>query len=147
MTMNHHDTIDLFLVYSSGKLTGTDRARVDQHLESCAKCRSAYQRLHIALEPGSRPHQLTADPFLPTRIRAMAESTSTATRILPAVQWSLVMGLAILLGILLGSDISRDRSQSYSSNDVVDEFATSLSAPDLSDKWYSAANTNGGDRR
>jgi anti-sigma factor RsiW len=46
MTMNHCDALESLLSgYLDGELTQEDRQRVELHIESCSRCRHAYEKM------------------------------------------------------------------------------------------------------
>lgn len=149
--MTHLQIIESYPAYAAGTQAAQDREQVDAHLTACASCRSAFALLHRTLEPGPAPQRLTADPFLPTRIRALAERPSEPKRISPVLRWSFAsaaVGAAIVLGVLLGSHLpNRERATPATSSDFVSEFATSIAVSDLGDRWYSAIESEGGIQR
>lgn len=145
--MTHLETIDALADRFAGRLSPEQIARMDHHLAECATCRSAVSLLERTLEPGPRPPFLAADPYLPTRIREMAAHRPGRDRLIPVLRWSfasIAIGAALVLGVLLGSTLPRTDRTSSATSDLVSEFATSLSASDLGDQWYSAVETEGG---
>jgi hypothetical protein len=91
---------------------------------------------------------LTADPFLHTRIREQAKQKADRRLWSPVVRWSfasVAFGAALVLGILIGSGLpTAGQASESTSDDLVTEFAGSLSTSDLGDQWYSAVGTEEG---
>jgi anti-sigma factor RsiW len=150
MTMTHHDTIDAFVDHASGRLSPAEHAAVDRHLAECGSCRSAYALLALALTPQPANLRFTADPFLPTRIRALAEERAGRRTSVPVLRWSFAsaaFGVAIVIGILLGRDLSNSTTvETVEPSDVVSEFASSLTPTDIGDQWSSAVGSEGGNQ-
>ncbi len=146
--MTHLEAIEAFADHSAGVLSPSLREQVDRHVAECASCRAAYNLLSRTLLPGPAPQRVTADPYLPTRIRAIVGQRPKGRRLAPVLRWSfasVALGAALVLGILLGQDISSvQRSESSASSDLVSEFAASLSNADLGDRWFTVASSDGG---
>ena len=147
--MNHLHTIDLFLDYSQGRLSDSDRALVEAHLAACPSCQDSYAFLRKAFNEAAPATFLQPDPHLPTRIRAIATGiTEGGARVwMPALRWSAIslgLSVAVVLGIALGSGLSR-AAATTTTEDVVSYFATSITSADPGDQWSSAVGTNGED--
>ena len=146
--MTHLEAIEAFSDYSAGALTPSRQEQVDRHVAECESCRAAYALLSRTLLPGPAPQRVTADPYLPTRIRAIVGQRPAGRRLAPVLRWSfasVALGAALVLGILLGQDISSvQRSDGSTSSDLVSEFASSLSNADLGDRWFTVVSSEGG---
>lgn len=135
--MTHHTIIDRFLEYEEGRLAADTKEEIERHLAGCASCAAAYGLFRRALTPGTEQvRALTADPFLPTRIRAIAKEQHRRIRWMRAVRVSfasLALAVALASGIYLGKGISA--ATTTSSTDIASELASSISASDLGDQW------------
>ena len=141
--MTHNDIYRLYLAHTERSLDAATRSQFDEHLSACSSCRQFVDRMTSLLEPrgGQRADQLTADPFLPTRVRAIVESSRTTTtrQWRPAVEWSLAsvaIALGIFLGVMLGSGLAKP-SPSINETQLVSEFASNITPSNFSDKWMS----------
>ena len=147
--MNHRTAQKLYPAYADGLLSESDRNSLTRHLAGCDRCRGAFELFDRSLAPGSsRSPRLSVDPYLPARVRAIAsERHPSARRVwVPALRWSLgsiAFTLALALGVYLGQDLSRSVTPS-AIDDPVSEFAASVSASDLSDRWSYAFGQNDG---
>ena len=68
-----------FQAWSEGRLDGEAQRLIEIHLEECAECRMYFERMSSLLEKSMASHRprLEPDPFLPGRIRGLAEKSST----------------------------------------------------------------------
>ena len=141
ITMRHEKAQTLFADLQSGLLLSSKKHEVEQHLSECGSCRKLYDLFTFALSIETPRQRLQADPFLPTRIRALAAEHSPSHRsVNRALQWSFAsaaFGIAVTLGILLGEGISHPR-QTASEEMIVSEFATAFSQYTITDQWSSA---------
>jgi anti-sigma factor RsiW len=67
--------INDFQAWNDGQVDKKKRLAIEQHLTECPDCRAYFEKMSMFLDqmdPASLPH-MEADPFLPTRIRALAE--------------------------------------------------------------------------
>lgn len=139
--MTHNNIIDRYFEYANGNIGPDAKAEIDRHLELCASCAAAFGMLQRAFT--SKPiRTLKADPFLPTRIRALAEQR----RWTPAVRISFasfVFAVAVSIGLFLGHGLSQSTATAPS-EEMVSEFASSLAASDLSDQWMTVLENGNG---
>jgi len=140
--MTHVATPSLFLRASTGAMTPAERRAFDEHLAACDACRAAWSTASAALGPrpaGAAP--LRADPFLPARIRAIADASAPRRgAAFPAVlRWSLSAAAALATGIYLGYAAARPASTTL--DDAAKEFSSSLSASETSTDWLTGAGT------
>jgi len=68
-----------FQAWSEGRLDGEAQRLIEIHLAECAECRMYFERMSSLLEKSMASHlpRLEPDPFLPGRIRGLAEKSST----------------------------------------------------------------------
>ena len=149
--MNHRQTIDRFLAYLEGRLSRLDRAGVEHHLATCPSCRASYALLQRATADAAPAPDLRPDPYLPARIRArVAESVRAGDRVwMPALRLSAIslgLGVAVVIGIVLGHGLSQTTAATTTTDDVVSVFASSIIAADPGDQWSSAVGNNAGER-
>ncbi|HTY36325.1 MAG TPA: zf-HC2 domain-containing protein [Bacteroidota bacterium] len=113
---SHSHTRSLLLRWMEQSLSSQDRLLLEQHLEECAACRQYFESMSQALTPSrtDRTRSIAADPYLPTRIRAMmseaGKARSTGARL---VRWGLTSAaavLAVLCGAFLGEKLSSGTS-------------------------------------
>ncbi|UCH83722.1 MAG: zf-HC2 domain-containing protein, partial [Candidatus Latescibacterota bacterium] len=72
--------ISFYQAWDEKRLNPEERRIVQQHLADCRSCRDYYDKMSALLnasDPSLLP-SLEADPFLPTRIRALAEDSAAA---------------------------------------------------------------------
>lgn len=142
----------LFTDWSEKRLDEASRRNVETHLQHCPECRSFYEKmtdLLVAPDVQDIP-ELTADPFLPTRIRETAKNIRPAEPRLSAAaaaQWgfsTLMLTVAIYTGIYLGKDFATV-SETDDSN-LVGEVSQALYGENLADSWeYVLTNDDEGD--
>ena len=139
--MTHEKAQTLFADLQSGLLNTSKKNEVEQHLNECGSCRTLYNVFTLALNADAPRHTLKADPYLPTRIRALAADGAHPHRSTKAVlRWSfasIAFGAAVAIGILLGEGISHPR-QTTSEETIVSDFASAFSQYTITDQWNSA---------
>jgi predicted anti-sigma-YlaC factor YlaD len=142
--MTHEKAQTLFADLQSGLLHSSKKNEVEQHLSECGSCRTLYDVFTLALNVDTPRHRLAADPFLPTRIRAIAADRAPShPSVKTALRWSVAsvaFSVAVALGILLGEGISHPRQTVGTVGDemLVSEFASTLSQYTVTDQWNSA---------
>ena len=87
-----------FQAWSEGRLDGEAQRLIETHLEECAECRMYFERMSSLLEKSTASDlpRLEPDPFLPGRIRGLAEKSSTTAH----ADWPARLGLIRPLGWL-----------------------------------------------
>ena len=111
--MNDDHVKKQFQAWSEGRLDKTRRLRIQQHLDDCQSCRAYFDKMAILLEKPDAAllPRIEPDPFLPTRIRALAEEASRApvARKRRWLQWSFngaMIAVAALIGIYVGKGVA-----------------------------------------
>jgi predicted anti-sigma-YlaC factor YlaD len=96
--------------YLEGLLKGPELKEVELHLEECASCRGFAGYLSESFGVIGRSKFIENDPFFYTRLKAKLENQSVSghekisfTRILQPVLLTLVLMVAIIAGIGIGS--------------------------------------------
>ena len=90
------------------------------------------------------PH-LQADPYLPTKIAALAEEENTLNKIAGFPNWSFASAItacAIVLGIYLGLGILQDDASQYNI-DIVSEYSEAFYQDGFADNYDSALEDGG----
>jgi hypothetical protein len=98
------------ILYLEGLLKGPELEEVERHLEGCTSCRKFAGYLTESLEAIEKSKITENDPFFYTRLKAKLENQSVSgyekisfTRILQPVLLTLVLVVAIIAGIGIGS--------------------------------------------
>lgn len=154
--------INDFQAWNDGQVNEKNRLAIDQHLIECAGCRAYFEKMAKFLEqmdPASIPH-LEADPFLPTRIRALsagnrdnaetpAKAASLRARKKP-FGWAGVtaMGVMIIAAVWMGayfgerlSTMSLSSSQ-YDEADIISSFYDEFSPSGFAGDWETILEKN-----
>jgi predicted anti-sigma-YlaC factor YlaD len=152
--MEHKIAKDKCLDWIAGSLSTEERRIVQQHLDECGECRTYFERVSLLVESPHTtllPH-LTPDPFLPSRIRALAEERRAAARDRrSAVGWVRVSAagamliLAAAAGIYLGNGFYAN-TRSAEDVELADAYYEAFSPSDFSGVWedlLAAAGTDG----
>jgi predicted anti-sigma-YlaC factor YlaD len=135
-----------FQAWLEGRLKNTERQRVDRHLEKCGDCSAYFDTMSQLLEKPAATDlpRLDADPFLPTRIRAMAEKARVGSG-LPAVGrkplgWvglsllSVMCVLAVAIGVRIGKGLSTAFPQN-GETEIVSAYYDAFSPWEFADDW------------
>ena len=148
--MNAHErTRNQFLLWFEQRLAPDKRMKVERHLLDCIACRAWFEASTELLgTPSVHARTLEPDPFLPTRIRALAERDGQRTHagFRPAVRWAagtVAVAAALLIGVYLGDGITRTQS-TITDQEIVDQYARSVAMAGINDRWQSVAETTGG---
>jgi predicted anti-sigma-YlaC factor YlaD len=135
-----------FQAWLEGTLESGDRLRIARHLESCEDCSTYFAAMSRLLEKPTAADlpRLEADPFLPTRIRAMAGKTRAGSG-LPVVRrralgWvglslmSAMCVLAVAIGVHIGKDLSAAASRN-GDTEIISAYYDAFSPSELADDW------------
>ena len=147
--MTHHSHIrSLLLAWLELSLDAQQQQLVEEHLKGCESCRKYFNAMSEALLPSqeSAPNALRADPFLPTRIRAVAETSSRQQRGMKEVvaRWvlrSVMFVMAVVFGIYMGEQLSY-RTSSVTDQNIITEYSESLEVGGIADRLQSIAQAN-----
>ena len=111
---------------------------IEHHLRECNDCRRYYERMTALLDPGilDKLPALIPDPFMPTRISALAagENEIRKKEIRAVLRLSLEsfgLALAVLAGIALGRAVSVQPHQTKSVN-IISACRNAISPEDFS---------------
>jgi predicted anti-sigma-YlaC factor YlaD len=147
-----------FLDWFEGKLTGEKKAQVEQHLKSCRDCQVYFQKMaevwgeaDLSIFP-----QLSPDPFLPARLKALAQEQQNAAgqNQKAFLQWpktirlgfsTLALFAAIVIGVLLGKGLSNANTagDEYSEEDLLSSYYLLFLQQNLAD-WESVLENQAG---
>lgn len=147
--MKYHNHIrSLFLPWIELSLDEHQQRLVDEHLKDCDPCRQYFNAMSQILlpSPGTAQDELKSDPFLPTRIRALAE-TSTAQghhKAPAAVRWALrtaLFAVAMACGIYMGEKLSY-RTTTVTDQNVITEYSDALQVGGIADRLQTVSQTS-----
>ncbi len=147
--MKRHSHIkSLLLPWLELTLDAHQQQLVEEHLKECALCRKYFDTMSVTLLPSrdSSPHTVVADPYLPTRIRAMAESSrGEAHRVKGIVaRWAFTTVMfvtAVVFGIYMGERLSY-RTSVITDQNIITEYSESLEVGGIADRLQTVAQTN-----
>lgn len=121
--MSNHVT-SKFLDWSEGKLSREAQSAIESHLLKCPKCKAYFEQMSDMLDVVDRSAlpTLAADPYLPTRIAALAREKQALSRhklLNPARQLRVAFSTLMLvgamgIGIFLGKDLATTTQTSQS---------------------------------
>ncbi len=145
--------------WSENRLNAARKKRVDQHLENCSECRAYFEKMsgvlravdHSAIPP------LTPDPFLPTRIKAIAEARQKENASNKGFVWrrlgklqaatsAVMVTVAISIGIFLGKGLASQTEFSPSQTvqtSITGEYYDALFSDGLSNVWEAMQENQG----
>jgi predicted anti-sigma-YlaC factor YlaD len=140
--MEHKTVKKKYQAWIEGGLGAEERRIVQQHLDECGECRTYFETVSFLVE---RPHptllpRLTPDPFLPSRIRALAEERGAARGRRSAVGWvrlsvgSVMLILAAAAGIYLGKGFPTN-TRTAEETELVEAYYEAFSPSDFTGVW------------
>jgi predicted anti-sigma-YlaC factor YlaD len=143
--VNHHKHIrSLLLPWVELRLNAHDQQLVEEHLKLCSSCKTYFEELSVALLPLQEgpKDKLVVDPFLPTRIKALVESSKKRRGLREAVvQWTMMSAMfvvAVLCGIFLGEKLST-KTSTVTDQNVITEYSDSIQGVGIADRLQSIA--------
>lgn len=146
--MNQHSDIrSLFLAWAEEKIDQKLTQEVEDHLKGCSSCRQYFDAMTAALLPGESPKsRLVADPYMPARIRALANDAASFSPSVKdlIIRWSLrtvVFAAAIVAGIYMGEKLSYERSV-VTEQYIISEYSGYLGESGIGERWQSVALTS-----
>ena len=147
--MTHHSHIrSLLLAWLELSLDAQQQQLVEEHLKGCESCRKYFDAMSAVLLPPqeSSPNALVADPYLPTRIRAMAESSGRQLNGVKGVvaRWVLrtvMFAMAVVFGIYMGEQLSY-RTSVLTDQNIITEYSESLEVGGIADRLQTIAQAN-----
>jgi predicted anti-sigma-YlaC factor YlaD len=148
-----------FEAWYERRTQGDERQAIEGHLAECAKCRSYYRRMSQLFE-AARPvllPRIEPDPFLPARIRALAEDRANeravaagratvapagGARRLAAPVMTAAAVLAAVLGVFIGRELSLRAPVGQSVDAaMVDTYYDAFSQPAFGNEWEEVVGT------
>ena len=147
--MTDHVT-KLFLAWHEETISEQHRTEVSIHLEQCSNCRTYFEKMSAVFDDPSllQVPGLQANPHLPARILAL-RAARREQRMFPIVRWSLTgVGtvIAVLIGIYLGSGLTRTQTTSQSGSEL-SEYHDVIAQHGLIDQWDSESASALGDKQ
>lgn len=155
--MEHRTVRDKYQAWCEGRLAAGELRGVRDHLDACVECRLYYERMTLLLEktdPALLP-RLAPDPFLPARIRALAEERKRGPVRGRALAWlrlslaGVMLFFAATAGVYLGQELSTaSRSaDTAQGTDIAEAYYEAFAPSDFSGVWESVldeTDSNGG---
>ena len=147
--MKRHSHIQsLLLSWLELTLDAHQQRLVEEHLKECELCRKYFDTMSVILLPSrdSLSHTVTADPYLPIRIRAMVESSNREQRRVKGgvAQWAfttVMFVMAVVFGIYMGEQLSY-RTTVVTDQNIITEYSESLEVGGIADRFQTVAQTN-----
>lgn len=137
----HTDIQSDVLGWIEGTLEAGRRSAVAHHLEECPDCRRYFDALSESLRPSTiaAGKTLSVDPYLPVRVRAIADGRSARQRSLEgaALRWTwrtAAFVVAMLLGIFIGESLSYSSPQ-ITDHHLVYEYSSSFWDSGIENRW------------
>ena len=140
----HSHIRSLLLPWIELTLNEDQQQLVEEHLKACSFCRQYFDVMSLALLPSPDHSQdaLLPDPYLPTRVKAMAsQSGAEARRGKSVVLWTLRFAMfliAVVFGIYLGERLSY-RSSTVTEQNLIAEYSESFEVGGIADRLQSVA--------
>jgi predicted anti-sigma-YlaC factor YlaD len=145
--MDHRAVREKYHAWCEGRLTAGERRGVRDHLDGCAECRLYYERMSLLLEktdPALLP-RLSADPFLPSRIRALAADRRARPVRARALGWlrfalgGVMLVFAAAGGVYLGQGLSTASrgTDTARGTDIAEAYYEAFAPSDFSRVWES----------
>jgi len=140
----HSHIRSLLLPWIELTLNEDQQQLVEEHLKACSFCRQYFDAMSLALLPSPDHLQetLLPDPYLPTRVKAMAsQSGAEARRGKSVVLWTLRFAMfliAVVFGIYLGERLSY-RSSTVTEQNLIAEYSESFEVGGIADRLQSVA--------
>ncbi|MBP2680887.1 MAG: hypothetical protein H6Q78_750 [Candidatus Krumholzibacteriota bacterium] len=154
--MKHERIIRRYQGWIDGSLGTEERREIERHTAECDECRAYFEKMTRLLEetdPALLP-LLSPDPFLPARIRAMAENGKKRPVSRRAgldgfghrqAAWARVslagaaLFLAVIGGVLLGRGISASSSYAQES-ELASAYYEAFAPTDIAGGWADVVN-------
>ena len=152
--MTEEHVKNLFLAWSESTLGDGECHRVDAHLETCDDCRIYFEHMSAFLDrPGEDDlPSLEPDPYLPTRIRALADARALAGararaeavggvpvatrrgRWVTMSAMTLMLALAITIGVRFGIELATP-GEAIGETDLIEAYYEAVFQPGVSDNF------------
>ena len=140
----HSHIRSLLLPWIELTLKEDQQQLVEEHLKACSFCRQYFDVMSLALLPSPDHSQdaLLPDPYLPTRVKAMASQSGAEARMGKNVfLWTLrsaMFLIAVVFGIYLGESLSYQPSTVTEQN-LIAEYSESFLVGGIADRLQSVA--------
>jgi len=142
--MKREHVIDSYQNWNENRLEAEERREIQRHLKGCVDCRQYFEKMSLLLDqhdPSFLPH-LEPDPFLPTRIRALAEGGEVVERenLRRAVGWlrlsvaSALTLVAVTTGAYLGLGLSATNG-SADDSEIIAAYYDAFSQSEFASGW------------
>jgi predicted anti-sigma-YlaC factor YlaD len=145
----HSDICSLFISWFEQTLDTQAGQEVEAHLGECDACKQYFEAMSAALRPVTMSQgRLEPDPYLPTRISALAKGSAaeSPSGMALIVRWSLrtvVFAAALLVGIYMGEQLSVE-SSSLTEEHIISEYSIYLGEIGIGERWQTVAISNEG---
>ncbi len=144
--MSSQHVISQFIDWFGERLPEGDRTAVEDHLEHCAKCRNYYSKMASLIQTPDKYTfpVLEADPYLATRVKAIAQKDAHSFQRSHWFRWVLVgaaSSVAILLGVELGNGLY-SATQADTGTEVATTYYQAFSPTGIADQWQDVIQTN-----
>ena len=122
--------------YLSNQILGEELKSFESHLEDCTSCKHILQEVKLSLELLDNVKTVETDPFMFTRIQqriinSYSRESRFFSRILQPIAATLIIGIGLTLGILLGTEYSgKMLDQSNITNDEMEYDGAFLTLDD-----------------
>jgi predicted anti-sigma-YlaC factor YlaD len=143
--VNRHSHIrSLLLPWIELTLNEDQQQLVEEHLKECSLCRRYFDVMSRALLPSPDISQdaLLPDPYLPTRVKAIASQSGAEARMgKNVILWTLrsaMFLIAVVFGIYLGESLSYQPSTVTEQN-LIAEYSESFEVGGIADRLQSVA--------
>lgn len=148
--MIHHSQIKSdVLAWIEGTLESGRRDAMAHHLAECPDCRRYIEMLSASLVPSVIPAEmkLVADPYLPTRVKALAAERRAhgGIREGAALRWTWTTAafvLAMLLGIYIGESLSYRPGQ-ITDRHIISEYSNVFWDSGIESRWQTISQVPG----
>lgn len=152
--MKEHSKIQsLVLAWIEDTLDSGRRGEVAHHLAACKMCRRYFEAISAALLPSAAKVErgLSADPFLPVRIKALAAERSGEGRLREGstLQWTwrtVAFVLAVILGVYMGEHLSYQAPQ-VTDRHIVYEYSDSFWDSGIEGRWQTLSQVVGEEKQ
>ena len=148
--MEHRTVKKKYQDWSEDRLAAEERHDVQKHIDGCDECRAYYDKMFLLVEktdPAFLPH-LTPDPYLATRIRALAGGRRPVADRRRALGWlrlsaaGAALVAAAMAGVFLGRGIgaAENAAGTAEAADIAEAYYEAFSPSDFSGVWETVIN-------
>lgn len=145
--MKNQHAISQFQDWFENRMSKQDRKELENHLEQCEECKRYFIKMSSLLEVPDKDSfpELHPDPFMATRIKAMAHKKSAGTRVKQWMKWTLVgaaSSVAIFLGVELGNGLYTTTQNDYSTK-IAATYYQAFNQNGIADQWKNVIDAKG----